>query len=59
MGRLTFWKKWDTDGDEGIIVCGDEAVKERTAEALNGRSGACEPGFGDAEDSTFAAVVWK
>jgi len=27
MGGLTFWKEGDTDGDEGVVVGGDEAVE--------------------------------
>ena len=59
VGRLAFWKERDTNGDEGVVVGGDEAVEERTAEALDSRSGACEPGFGYAEDLAMAALGWR
>ena len=59
VGTLAFWKKWDTDGDEGVVVGGDEAVEEGTAEALDSRGGACEPGFGDAEDLAITALNYE
>ena len=59
MGRLAFWKEGDTDGDEGVVVGGDEAIEHGTAEALDSRGGACEPGFGDADDSTVATLGWN
>ena len=43
MGRLAFRKEGDADGDECVVVGGDEAVEEGSAEALNGGGGACEP----------------
>ena len=59
MSRLTFCKEWYTNGDDGIVVSRDEAVKEGTAEARNHRGGAREPGFGDAEDFNIAARGWR
>lgn len=59
MGGLAFWKEGDTDGDEGVIVGGYEAVEEGTAEALDSGGGACEPGFRDAENFAVAALGWK
>ena len=55
MGALTFGEERYFNGDEGIVVGGDKAVEKGTTEALNGGSGAGEPGFGDAEDSAIAA----
>ncbi len=59
MRGLAFWKEGDTDGDEGVVVSGDEAVEEGTAEALDSGGGACEPGFGDAQNFAIAALSWK
>lgn len=59
MGGLPFWEEGDADGDEGVVVGGDEAVEEGAAEALNGGGGACEPGLRDSEDFAIAALGWK
>ena len=59
MSRLSFWKEGNTDGDEGVVVGRDEAVEEGTAEALDRRGRAGEPGFGDTEDFAIAALGWK
>ena len=59
MRRLALRKKGYTDGNKSVVVGRDEAVKERTAEALNSGGGACEPGFRDAEDLAIAALSWK
>ena len=59
MGRLPLWKEGDIDGDVCVVVGGDEAVEEGTAEALNSGSGACEPGLGIPEDFAIAALGWK
>lgn len=59
MGALAFGEERDRNGDESVAVRGDEAVEKGTTEALNGGSGAGEPGFGDAEDFTIAAFGWR
>ena len=56
MGRLAFWEEGDTDGDDCIVVGGDKAIEQGTAKALDNGSGTCEPGFGNAENSSFATL---
>ena len=59
MGGLAFWKEGNADGDKGVVVGGDQAVEEGTAEALDSGGGACKPGFGDAENFAIATLGWK
>lgn len=59
MGRLAFLEERDTDGNEGVVVVGDEAVEEGATEALDSRRGPCKPGFGDAEDFIISVLLWR
>ena len=45
--------------DDSVIVFRGEAVEEGTAEALDGRGGACKPVFRDTEDFAIAALGWR
>ena len=62
MGGLAFRKKWNADGDEGVVVAGNEAVEEGTAEALDSRGRAFKPKIRDTEDSAITApsrIWWR
>ena len=62
MCRLAFRKEWNADGDEGVVVAGNQTVEEGTAEALDSRGRAFGPEIRNSEDSAITApnrIRWR